>query len=132
MNKVGLGVAAFSALLWSAFVMLRAHPAHAAEPAAAVRGKAIFETRCIGCHSLDRDDEGPRLRGVYGRAAGTVPRFPYSDALKRAHIVWNNKSLEKWLSHPQTLVPGSGMPVYVTDAQERRELIAYLKANSKK
>ena len=112
--------------------MTLAHPAQAASPAAAVRGKAVFQTRCIGCHTLDRDDEGPRLRGVYGRTSGTVPNFPYSDALKRARIVWNEKSLEKWLAHPQTLVPGSGMPLYVTDTKERRDLVAFLKANAKK
>ena len=112
--------------------MFPAHHAQAAEPAASVRGNEVFQTRCAGCHSLDRDDEGPRLRNVYGRTSGTVPRFPYSDALKQAHIVWNDKSLKQWLSHPQVLVPGSGMPVSVTDARERRDLIAYLKANSKR
>jgi cytochrome c len=112
--------------------MAFAHPAQAAAPAAAIRGKAVFQTRCIGCHSLDRDDEGPRLKNVYGRSSGTVPGFPYSDALKLAHIVWNDKSLEKWLAEPDILVPGSGMPVYVTDAQERRDVIEYLKAISKK
>src|ERR1700680_177719 len=50
------------------------------------RGKELFEKRCSGCHALDKDKEGPRLRGVFGRTSGTVPTFKYSDALKAAHI----------------------------------------------
>jgi cytochrome c2 len=52
-------------------------------------GKDLFEKRCSGCHSLDRDKEGPRLAGVYGRAAGSVASFNYSDALKNSHITWD-------------------------------------------
>ena len=52
------------------------------------QGKELFEKRCSGCHALDKDKEGPRLRGVYGRTSGTVPSFKYSDALKAAHITW--------------------------------------------
>ena len=43
------------------------------------QGKELFEKRCTGCHSLDRNKEGPNLRGVYGRPAGTAPGFNYSD-----------------------------------------------------
>jgi hypothetical protein len=37
----------------------------------AVRGKDVFERRCTGCHSLDQNREGPRLRWVFGRISGT-------------------------------------------------------------
>src|SRR5580700_10566743 len=47
-------------------------------------GKELFEKRCGGCHALDRDKEGPRLGGVYGRAAASVPSFDYSAALKNS------------------------------------------------
>ena len=40
-------------------------------------GKQLFEKRCTGCHALDRNKEGPRLGGVYGRPAGTAPSFNY-------------------------------------------------------
>jgi cytochrome c551/c552 len=50
-------------------------------------GQALFQRRCSGCHALDADHEGPRLRGVVGRAAGSVKTFQYSEALKNAkHI----------------------------------------------
>src|ERR1700743_2440324 len=46
------------------------------------RGKQLFEKRCTGCHSLDQEKQGPRLRNVYGRTAGSISAFKYSDALK--------------------------------------------------
>ena len=50
----------------------------------AARGKAVFEKRCTGCHAMDADREGPRLAGVYGRKAGSVPGFTYSAGLKNS------------------------------------------------
>ena len=58
-------------------------------------GKALFQKRCSGCHALDADHEGPRLRGVVGRAAGTVKTFQYSEALKNAKHLWDEASLYK-------------------------------------
>jgi cytochrome c len=54
-----------------------------ANPAAPVQGKDIFERRCAGCHATDRNQEGPKLRGVYGRRAAGVPQFGYSEGLKK-------------------------------------------------
>ena len=90
-------------------------------------GKSLFEKRCSGCHSLDHDKEGPRLGGVYGRAAGSVPSFNYSDALKSSHITWDADTLEKWLAGPDKFVPESDMAFHVESATERSALIAYLK-----
>jgi len=96
------------------------------------RGKEVFEKRCGGCHSADRDKEGPRLRGVYGRASGSVETFKYSDALKKARIPWNAESLDKWLIDPDKLIPDNDMAFHVEKADERREVIAYLKELSGK
>ena len=101
-----------------------AQPAGQADP---VRGKEVFEKRCTGCHALEQDREGPRLRGVFGRTSGTVAGFPYSPALTKAGIVWDELSLEQWLSDPDTLVPGNNMGFHVPKAEERRDLIAFLK-----
>ena len=90
-------------------------------------GKDLFERRCAGCHSPDRDKEGPRLRGVYGRPAGSVSTFDYSDALKNAHITWDANSLNNWLTDPDKLVPDSGMAFRLDKPDERREIIGYLK-----
>jgi cytochrome c2 len=91
------------------------------------RGKDVFERRCSGCHALDKDKEGPRLRGVYGRVSGSVAAFHYSDALKAAHITWSDATLEKWLADPEKLVPNNDMAFLLPQAEERQAVIAYLK-----
>ena len=64
---------------------LAASGAAAAPMGDPVRGEAIYQA-CTDCHSLDQNDVGPRHRGVYGRAAGSLPDYGYSDALKHAKI----------------------------------------------
>ena len=97
------------------------------QPGDAKRGADLFDRRCTGCHTLAQSREGPRLGGVYGRAAASVPGFPYSDALKNAHITWNEETLEKWLTDPDAFVAGVNMDFRVPKAQERADIIAYLK-----
>src|SRR5258707_8174273 len=72
-------------------------------------GQAPFESRCSGCHALDGDHEGPRLRSVVGRAAGSVKTFQYSEALKNAKHTWDEATLDKWLSDPESVVPDNDM-----------------------
>jgi cytochrome c len=93
----------------------------------ATLGKAVFEKRCTGCHAMEVDREGPRLIGVYGRKAGSVPGFTYSAGLKNSGITWNDATLEKWLSDPDLMVSDNNMSFSVPKAEERRNLIAYLK-----
>jgi cytochrome c len=95
-------------------------------------GADIFASRCSGCHALDRDKEGPRLGGVYGRTAGTVEGFQYSSALKNSKLVWNNETLDKWLTDPDKLVPNNDMGFHDDNSQERQALILFLKQNSGK
>ena len=94
------------------------------------RGKDLFERRCTGCHSLTANHEGPKLQGVYGRTSGTAEGFVYSDALKKAHIVWNDTTLNQWLTDTDAFVPGNNMDFHVAKADERRDLIQFLKQNS--
>ena len=89
-------------------------------------GKDLFERRCSGCHATDRDKEGPRLRGVYGRRSGSVASFSYSDALKNTEITWDADTLDPWLTDPEKLVPGNDMAFRVVNPAERREIIRYL------
>lgn len=96
----------------------------------AARGKDVFERRCVGCHSLDQNREGPRLRGVFGRISGSVADFMYSSALKKAHITWNETTLDQWLSEPDALVPGNDMEFRVPRAQERSDLVRYLQEST--
>ena len=93
----------------------------------AARGEAVFEKRCTGCHAMDADREGPRLQGVYGRKAGSVAGFNYSAGLKKSGVTWSDATLERWLSDPDLMVPDNNMSIGVPKAEERRDLIAYLK-----
>lgn len=101
-----------------------------ATTAFAGEGKDLFERRCTGCHSLDRDKEGPRLRGVYGRVSGSVPSFSYSDGLKKAAILWDHQTLEKWLTNPEAVVSDTDMGFHVKDPEERKAIIDFLKSVS--
>ena len=92
----------------------------------AVRGKALFERRCTGCHALDSNREGPRLRGVVGRQAGSAAGFAYSSALRERHVAWDSAGLERWLRDPDELVPGNNMDFSVPKSQERADIVAFL------
>jgi cytochrome c len=95
-------------------------------------GKVLFEKRCAGCHSLDQDREGPRLRNVYGAKAGSTPTFKYSSALKSSNITWTDESLNKWLTDPNSLAPDNDMEFHVPKPDERADIIRFLKAASGK
>ena len=97
-----------------------------------MRGKALFERRCTGCHALDQNREGPQLLKVYGRTSGTAEGYVYSAALAKAKVVWDGKSLDKWLSDPDTFIPGNEMDFTLSQPQERQDLISYLKQSSGK
>ncbi len=91
------------------------------------RGKDVFERRCTGCHSLDQNREGPRLRGVFGAFPARYLTLATPPRSKQAHITWNDVSLERWLADPDTLVPANNMEFRVTKPQERSDLVRFLK-----
>lgn len=90
------------------------------------QGKTVFESRCVGCHSLATNRVGPALGTVIGRKAGSHPGFSYSPALKAATHVWDAEKLATWLANPQAFVPGAVMPFRLGDADERKHVAAYL------
>src|ERR1041384_8062015 len=91
----------------------------------ATRVRDLFERRCSRCHSLDRVKAAPPLRSVFGRAVASAPQFPiYSDALKQSHITWDEVTLDKWLTDPDSFIPGNDMPFRVENAAERADIIA--------
>jgi len=112
----GLGLALTAALAGSASA--------AGDP---VKGKADF-ARCTGCHVLTGPAfAGPALAGVYGRRAGSAPGYDYSKALASSGLTWNDETLDAFLDAPSKVVPGAAMFASVPDAQDRADLIAYLK-----
>jgi cytochrome c len=105
------------------------HAANAGDPA---RGKDLFEKRCTGCHSLDSNKEGPRLRDVYGRKAGSIANFNYSDGLKGAQFTWDQGLLDRWLTDTESVVPDNDMTFHVPKADERADIIEFLRVSSGK
>lgn len=89
------------------------------------RGKALYQN-CTSCHSIDENDIGPKHRGVVGRKAGTAPDYAYSAALKASGIVWDKVTLDRWLTNPSAMVPGTKMYFLLPDPQVRADIIAYL------
>ena len=81
----------------------------------------------MACHTLDKNAIGPKHRDVFSRRAGSVADFDYSAALKGSNIVWDEATLDAWLTNPQGLVPGSKMFFSVGNVQDRADVIAYLK-----
>jgi cytochrome c len=90
------------------------------------RGRELYETRCIACHSIDADRVGPRHRGLIGRRAGSVAGFDYSPALRATELAWNDATLDRWLTDPEATIPGQKMNYRVADERDRADLIAYL------
>jgi cytochrome c len=111
----------------SPFLLLLAF-APGANSQEAKKGEEIYG-RCLACHALEYDRVGPRHCGLFGRRAGTIAGFEYSDAMKRSGIVWNAKTLDRFLANPLEAVPGTTMTYAgVTDPRDRADLIAYLRS----
>ena len=71
---------------------------------------------------------GPSLAGVFGRRAGTLPGFEFSQAMKDSGLTWNQANLDRYLTDPRGVVPGTTMAYGgVKDAAQRQAVINYLK-----
>ena len=96
----------------------------------AVRGQRIYD-RCIACHSIERDRTGPHHANLIGRRVGSVAGFAYSPAMRKAGeagMTWDEATLDRFLESPTKVFPGTRMGYAgIKNAQERADLIAYLK-----
>lgn len=95
-------------------------------------GERQFQRKCSVCHTLVKDGRnraGPTLFGVFGRKAGTLPDYPYSDGLRKSDIVWNEESIARLFDHgPDVVTPGTKMPIQrLKSPADRDALIAFLK-----
>jgi cytochrome c len=95
------------------------------------RGAQVFRA-CAACHSLEAGAHltGPSLANVFGERAGTAEGFMrYSEALRKAEVTWNEKTLDAWIADPQKFIPENFMTFSgIRDAKQRADLIALLKA----
>lgn len=99
----------------------------AAAPAS-TPGETLFKQRCQSCHSVEAGKVsplGPNLRGVMGRKAGQTA-FRYSPALKASNLTWTRENLDRYLSGPARMVPGTRMVVSITNPAQRAQMLDYL------
>ena len=107
-----------------------ATPSAAATTAAATEPGAFAQ--CKACHSVEpgKNGIGPSLAGIFGDKAATVPGFEFSEAMKNSGLTWNQPTLDRYLTDPRGVVPGTKMAFGgVADAAKRQAIIDYLKAN---
>lgn len=97
-------------------------------------GQLAFNNACRTCHVTDKGDNrlGPNLHAIIGREAGSAQNYRYSSALSSADFKWTQQNLDAFIANPDTVVPGHNMKPYggITDAEERRKIVAYLNAQS--
>ncbi len=109
------------------FALVLAACSRPADGSSAARGEVLFKQRCAVCHlGTSASAQGPGLGGVVGRKAASGPRFGYSRALRASGLTWDPATLDRFLSGPTRLVPGTTMLVPVPEAAERRDVVAYL------
>lgn len=97
-------------------------------------GEKVF-VQCRACHQVGetaKNSVGPLLNGLFGRTAGTIDGYNYSDANKKSGIVWDEKVFAEYIQNPKEKIPGTKM-VYAGLKGEQRinDLVAFLKQYDK-
>ncbi len=102
--------------------------AHAEGDVAA--GEKVF-LKCRACHQIGesaKNQVGPKLNGLFGRKAGTVLDFSYSNANKASGITWDEATFRDYIKDPKAKIPGTKMvfPGIKTE-KEVDDLVTFLK-----
>jgi len=111
---------------------LGAAPAFAASDAAtgdATAGKNVFKKSCRACHQAEkeRNGAGPFLVGIFGREAGSVPKFRYSKAMQESGIIWDAENMAAFVKAPKKFLKGTRMGFRgLKDEAQINDLITYL------
>ncbi|WP_170784481.1 c-type cytochrome [Ruegeria lacuscaerulensis] len=112
--------------------MAASEPSFLKNPDQMSNGERQFARKCSICHSLTPDGQrraGPTLHGVFGRRAGTLPGYFYSDTLQDSDIIWNDETINALFDEgPDHYIPGSKMPMQrITQPSDRDDLVAFLR-----
>ncbi|MEM7667851.1 MAG: c-type cytochrome [Pseudomonadota bacterium] len=102
------------------------------DPAEMTNGERQFTRKCAVCHDLSPGASrraGPTLHGLFGRRAGSLPGYRYSDALVNSEIVWGPATINLLFDlGPDHYTPGSKMPMQrIARLEDRQDLIDFLK-----
>ena len=97
----------------------------------AENGETVFN-KCKACHADDepKNKVGPHLVGIFGRPAGSVEDFRYSDAMKESGVTWNEETIAAYLADPRGYIKGNRMAFAGLKEEEIADLLAYLKEES--
>lgn len=120
MEKLGLKATVFGAIICAASpVLAQGDP---------TQGKREFRS-CRSCHQLaeGRNSAGPSLYGMFGATAGQVEGFRYSDAMTASGIIWDEETVDAFITNPEEYLEGTTMAFRgLANPQKRADLIAYL------
>ncbi len=113
--------------------MAASEPSFLKDPSEMGNGERQFARKCSICHSLTPDGgrrAGPTLHDIFGRKAGTLPGYLYSDTLQDSDIIWSEETINALFDEgPDNYIPGSKMPMQrITQAQDRIDLVAFLRS----
>lgn len=123
-------------LAGAALAILSIAPALAqdSKEAAIKAGEAVF-AQCRACHQVGekaKNTVGPLLNGLFGRTAGSIEGYNYSEANKKSGIVWDEKVFAEYIQNPRAKIPGTKMAYAgLKDPQRIENLIAFLKSFDK-
>jgi cytochrome c len=83
--------------------------------------------------TAEKNKIGPHMVGLFGRKAGSVAGFKYSPQMQGSNVVWDEKTIDTYITDPKKFIPGNKMVLApIKDAAERADIIAYLKQQQKK
>ncbi|PPD15737.1 MAG: cytochrome c family protein [Methylobacterium sp.] len=102
----------------------------AAQAQDAAAGERTF-AQCRTCHQIGetaKNGVGPQLNGLFGRKAGSIEGYNYSNAYKALDKVWSEENFTVYIKDPRGVTPGTKM-VYpgLKDETAIKNLIAFLK-----
>jgi len=122
-----------SFLFLAGFGALSKIAAQVPEAGDSAKGKIYFQQSCALCHAdtmgpgnTEIVKQGPSLVGVLGRAAASGSSFNYTDALRHSGLTWDAPTLNRFLTSPTTVVPGTAMQIAIPNAADRLDVVAYL------
>jgi cytochrome c len=122
-----------SAAIGALSLVISLSPAVAEQEAGAAEpdGQVEYNNNCRTCHSMKAGDNrlGPTLHGVVGRKAGSVEGFQFSSSMKSSGITWDEATLDKFITNPDSVVSGNGMKPFtgISNAEDRGKIIGFLK-----
>lgn len=94
-------------------------------------GEEAYNNACRTCHSVKSGDNrlGPSLAGIVGKKAGSESGYQYSPSLKDSGVTFDEATLDKFITNPDSVAPGNNMKPYtgISDAAHRAKIIAFLK-----